>query len=306
MNRILLICAVLLLATTASAELERITGTRVYLAALPGFVPSPDFAGLVNPERRAVIAVSEFPDSMLKLAKRYDDASLKLKGLEVLSREKLQIDGLRAELIHAAKDINGLQARQWILLTGDIRESVVVTATLEQRFAAEIGATIEAALRDARWESSIAVNHFDGLGFTLSEIPGLRVATRISNTVIFTRNGRLPDRYYTGALMIVAWSTHDGLPAGRRREFAENNFRDISLLADARVRDAEAIRVAGMSGFEITGTGRHRHMGYPVSVLQTMVFSDTHFFVAQGFTESKVQEDNYDLFRNVIGTLTIH
>ncbi len=297
------VCLAVLPGSAALAERVGVVGTRVLIEPPAGFVRAADFAGFVNPSNRAVISVSEVPASYLDMDKRFTDSALLTKELSVVSRELLEKDGLRAQLIKAEQKLGNSLVVKWMLLTGDVAESVIITASYLAS-AGNLDAAFEKALRDAVWESSQTLNHFEGLGFKLNEIPGLRISTRVSNTVIFTRDGRLPDQYYTGPMLIVRWQ---GLPDGApedARAHSEDFFRGIEMLKDKRIDDTIRTRVERLRGYEVIGEGRHRFLGYPVAVLQSIAYDDDRFFVAQGLGQAADREKHFDLFRTVIGTFT--
>ena len=251
--------------------------------------------------------MSELPEPYIELSRRFEDGRMRARDLEVVSREPLEKDGLRAQLIKARQTGRGERSMKWLLVTGDMNESMVVTGTFPLGSAAALDRSIEAALRDLVWESSQSLNHFEGLSFRLSEIPGLRISTRVSNTVVFTRDGRLPDKHYTGPLLIVRFADYekDAIAPKERRAHAEEFFRDIEMLEGAEIDETTGVLVARLRGYEVTGRGQHRFRGYRVSVLQTIAYDDERFFVAQGFGEAGRSDENFDLFRTVIGSLTV-
>lgn len=303
----ILICLLLLsLSAPALAQRSAVPGTRLYLDPPAGFIPSPEFPGFINPAARASISVTEIPAPLLDALEAYGAEGLRKKGIAVISTDTFEKDGLRAMLMRGEQGTGSQRMVKLFLVTGDASESVIVTASYAKRFGADLDTRLWASLRDATWDSSQMLDHFDGLGFSLKEVPGLRIATRVSNSVIFTRDGRLPDQYYTGQMLIVGWVKGLTPAIEERRAFAEKRFLATALLTDVQIDNTESTTINGLSGFTTTGTGNHRHLGYATVSYQVVLFAEDGILIAQGLTDSKVGDSSVALFRTVVGTLKTH
>lgn len=292
------------LAPSAAAELVGVPGTRVSLSPPAGFVPAADFPGFVNARARASITVSEVPASLLELLDGYSDSALATKGMEDLVRESFEMDGLRAQIVRGEQGLGARRLVKIILLTGDINESVIVTGAYIKRHGTQIDTDLYRSLRGAHWDSTRQLDHFEGMGFSMKEVPGLRVATRVGGSIIFTRDGRMPDQYYTGQMLVVGWADGEASRVSDRRGFAERRFYDIELLSDLKIDNTEAVNMAGLSGFETVGIGNHRHLGFETAAFQAALFDGERIFMAQGFAAAKDREKSYGQFRTVITTLS--
>lgn len=289
-----------LVAAAQAGALERVRGTRVHLETLPGFVKANEFPGFINTGDRAMIIVSEMPNPYMELARGFNRPGLVRRQLELIERKALEKDGLAAEMLHVNQNVDGERFEKWIFLTGDHSESVVVTGSYPATLAARYRSAIERVLKESLWDSAQVLDHFDGLEFRIDDVPGLRIATRVSSNVIFTDSGRLPDRYYTGPLLLLAWNSSP-LPEDRRR-FSELKFRDNTLLDAPAVRELKPIHIGGLDGFEVTGVGKHQHLGYSVASLLLVLFDDDGYFIARGYSDNPRAEKNFALFRNIISS----
>jgi hypothetical protein len=185
-----------------------------------------------------------------------------------------------------------------------VGESLLITATWFSSDQKKVGAALRRSLREAEWDASIALDHFGGLGFRLKDIPGLNVATRASNSIIFTHGGRLPDRFYTGAMLVVGWSKGDVKTVTNRKLFAHQQFENIRLLNDAKIDETEYLELDGRTAIEVTGSGQHKHLGYDLNVYQIIVPYDTRFLMAQGFAGGNEPLEVFEKFRAVMSSLT--
>lgn len=288
----------------ASAELIRVPGTRVTMDVPATFSLAPDFPGFISSGVQATISVAELPSSFVKANAVYDDIGLKRKGVEVTARDTFEQDGLRAILIEGEQLVLNRRVVKLMMLTGDVGESLMITATYYKKDEPKIGATLRTSLREARWNSSEPLDHFGGLGFRLEEIPGLSVATRASNSIIFTEEGRLPDRFYTGAMLVVGWSTGDVSTIKDRRRFAHRQFSTIQLLSEAEIENTEYAELDGRTAIEVTGVGQHKHLGFDLNAYQVIVIYDERYLMAQGFAGGDDSAAILDQFRTIMSSLS--
>lgn len=291
-------------AAPAAADRINVPGTRVDMDPPDGYVLATDFPGFISSNPRSTITVVEVPSSFIELTQRYDDDGLRREGIAVSDRRQFERDGLRAVIITGEENADSRPLIKKMFMTGDVAESLVVTASYLKKDAPRIADSLEHTLRNLLWDSSRLLDHFDGIGFRLKEIPGLRVATRVSNSIIFTRDGTLPDQYYTGQMLIVGWSKGDVTKIGDKRAYAEKRFRDVALLLKAHIDNTESVTRDGVDGFETVGKGTHRHLGFEVAAYQLMLNYPDRILLAQGFANVKDPEAAFDQFRTIMGTIS--
>ncbi len=290
--------------TLAGAEPQQVQGTRAILTAPDGFGPSEYFPGLQHNSVTAAIVVNEIPNSYLEFSRQYSNIGLEKTGMTLISREHVEKDGLSGQLILVKQDMRGKRYERWILVTGDTNESVMIAAYYPANLRHQFRESLEKTLRDSLWDSSRELDHYDGLGFRIDDVPSLRVVTRMSNSLIFTETGRLPDLYYTDALLMMSLRP---VPEGVTLEesFALEQFERITLLQEHDLDVIQSKTIAGKPGIVVEGKGRHRHLGYDVAVMQIIIETESGFFVAQGFTKLDDMENDFDVFRATIGSFRL-
>ena len=281
----------------------RVDGTRVWLDLPDGFVAAEKFPGFIHYEPQASITVAELPSSFVESHDLYTRERLARKGVELLHREGFEKDGLRANFIEARQMLGNQETTKLLLVTGDVGESVVVTATYYSRDAATHREALIRAVRNVVWQPSLPLDLFDGLGFRLKDVPGLRVATRASNSIIFTDSGALPDPFYTGLFLVAGWSEGELAEGEDAQVFSREQFRLMGMVNTGIIDNVETSRIDGREAIETTGHGVHRHLGYEVSVYQALVIYPDRYFVAQGIADRGDAKTAFDRFRSVIGTL---
>ena len=302
--RLITIILLTMASALAAGEPVNVPGTRVTIDPPDGFVLAADFPGFINSKLKSTITVVEVPSSFIELTERYNDESLKREGIDVRERRQIERDGLRAIIVTGVETVGSRRVVKKMMMTGDVAESLIVTAIYRQEDEQRLGDEVDRALQLLLWDSSRLVDHFEGIGFRLKEIPGLRVATRVSNSVIFTRNGTLPDQYYTGQMLIVGWSKDDVSTIENKRAFAEQRFRNVAILTKVKIDNVATLNRDGVDGFEIVGQGTHRYLGYEVAAFQVMLHYRERFLLAQGFADVEDPESAYDQFRTIMGTIS--
>ncbi len=298
------LAALLVGLSPAYAEVVHIQGTRVSLEAPDGFESSIYFPGVKHPTITAAIVVNEIPSSYIDFSRQYSEPSLARTEMELISREYIERDGLSGQLLLVKQTQRGVPYERWILITGDTNESVMIAGYYPVANGKSMRSAIESSIRSALWDSARDLDHFDGLGFRIDDVPSLRIVTRMSNSLVFTETGRMPDLYYTDALLMMSLKP---VPEGAalNERFAQDQFMKITLLEQHSLDLTQSKAVAGIPGVVIEGKGRHRHLGYEVAVMQIILETEAGFFVAQGFTKLDDMENDFDVFRATISSFRL-
>lgn len=290
--------------SVARADLIQIQGTRVMLSPPDGFELSDYFPGFQHKTVTAALVVNEMPSSFIEFSRQYSDIGLEKSGMTLISRERVEKDGLSGQLLLVKQDMRGKKYERWILITGDTAESVMIAGYYPVENRRMLSEPLETALRNSLWDSSRELDHFDGLGFRIDDVPSLRVVTRMSNSLVFTETGRMPDLYYTDALLMMSLKP---VPNGAKLQesFALEQFKRITLLQEHELDLIQSKTIAGYRGIVVEGKGRHRHLGYEVAVMQIIIETEDGFFIAQGFTKLDDMENDFDVFRATIGSFRL-
>lgn len=294
-----------LLACSALADPLRAVGTRTWMELPEDFQSATAFTGFEATDPLATIAIAELPASFVDTHDVYTDLSLARKGIRVVGRESFELDGLRAILIEGRQSLSEREVHKLFMLTGNLSETLIVSATYFTDDATQYRRALIDSLRTARWEPSLPLDLFDGLGFRLKDVPGLRVSTRVSNSVVFTNTGQLPDPYYTGQILVVGWgrgAVDDSVDAA---VVAREQFKRANMVNEGIAEDVVSTRVDGHRAFQTTGRGVHQHLGYEVSVYQILVVYPTRYLIAQGIADQSEAKLAFDRFNSIVASLSV-
>lgn len=168
---------ILLVVATGSAQAREsptqatIAGTRVSLKPPSGFTPSPQFSGYWLESHDSSLIVTEFPGSFREVASGFSSpADLAARGLSLLSKQEIEISGLRGELLQVKQTSSSTDYLKWIVVFGDDKESVMIAATFPKKHENELSQKMKASILTATWDRGQKVSPTEGLNFTFTEI----------------------------------------------------------------------------------------------------------------------------------------
>ena len=93
------------------------------------FSDSHAFRGLQHESTASSIMVTEIPGSYATIAVGFTPENLSRQGMTLLSRENVSIDGHPGLLLHVDQTFGPSSFRKWIVIFGNERETVLITAT---------------------------------------------------------------------------------------------------------------------------------------------------------------------------------
>ncbi|NNF16247.1 MAG: hypothetical protein HKN70_05835 [Gammaproteobacteria bacterium] len=282
----------------------QIPGTRVVLDVPDNFHISESFPGIEHDREQVAVSVSEIPTSYLEFSKRYTGTELNKPDTRLLRRERMDKDGLSGHLLVVDQKIKNRRFERWIFITGDTDESVVITGYFPRARAHKYRDLIDTTIRSAFWDSAKVLDHYQGLGFRLDDVPNLRVASRLNNNLIYTATGRLPDLYYTDALLFVNFRSY-APGTNITEQFARDQFAKISLLSKPAIDDIQTRQLRGVDSIIIEGRGFHAHLGYAIAAIQVIAMTETGALIAQGFTTLDNRDNDFDVFKTTIASFRL-
>jgi len=280
---------------TASAEEEpapegrvHVPGTHVRLAVPAGFTLADDFPGIGRDEDATSVLVTELPVPLEVARRALEPDALEERGVILHASARVEVDGRDALLVHASQRTAGLAFRKWMLLFGDSRGSVLVTATTPREHEERHQEALVDTLRSVVWRPD--VHPEDGapeepapLPFALRVPPPFEVVSRAANAVVLTDReraaaGDLPPLVSVGASL-------GRVAVGDLGEFARQRL-DETPSVEAIETEAEGARSLGdLPGHEIRARARDVQTGRPVRVVQLLAAHEGRYYLVQAIAE---------------------
>ena len=294
---------------TAKADPESLPGSRVKLNRPTGFEKADSFSGFQKADAGASIMVSEIPAPYKICVSGFtNEEKMAERGMKLLTKTDNKVGQLEGLLVEVQQHAMGKEFHKWILVFGDATFAEVVTATFPQDKANELSEPMKKAVLSAVFDSTAAAPlQQKDLGFEVSNVPGLKLAARVQNAIVFNATGELPKEKldYTPTAFVAAQSFSIGkLEISDRADYARKRLKGSpEISAPEIVADGE-ISIARLPGREILATAKSKS-NEDVFIYQVMLFSDGGYYILRGdclLANRKAQEP---IFRSIAKTFKL-
>lgn len=299
----LLACVLALIASAPALALPtRVPGTKVTMDPPAGFVPSARFPGFENAQQAASIVVSELPGPASAMQKGMTAETLATRGVTLLHRETVKVDGQDAVLLQGTQSASGATFSKWMLIAGDAKKTIMIVAAFPESAGGELSLKMRRALVSASWSGAPrAVNPFEGLMYRVEATRKLRLAGRTAGMLVFSETGSIEPSGASDAILVVGNS------------ISEVKIEDVESFARARATKTErtgplkniqgrAVTADGLPGYELVADTKDLKTGKNLSMYQFVVADDATYYLAQGFVSAKRAELMLPEFRKVTGS----
>lgn len=292
-----------LVAQTKPARQEaaaRVAGTRVSLTPPPGFVAAERFAGYGLESEGASVMVTEMPAPLAKvLPSLGDPAALGKQSMTLLGREAVRVGGRSAWLFHYRQTAAGSEFLKWMLVIGDERELVLVTASFPKASARKLSAALRQSVLSARWNAGESVAAEEGLSFRVTVAGGtLKLASRFGNGLVYSAGGVIPVESVDDPFFVVGPSTGGPVTADRKA-FSAARVSQVKEVSNVGAAEPGEITIDGLQGYEIVTTGRDRESGRPLVVYQVTLFDDEGYYLMIGLVGARHAPAHLDTFKQM-------
>jgi hypothetical protein len=284
-------------------------GSRVGLVPPSGFSMSKTFSGFMDPEKNALILITELPASAYgDLDERVADEQLRRQGVTVERREPMTLATGPGFLVTGHQEAGGVMFRRWILF-GSTRDftaivSVQVPDAVKETYP---DPTMRAALETLAVRATAPVEEqLEGLPFTLRELAGFRLVRVIGSAALLTDGPATTLELAEQPLLLIAAAPGAvATQPGDRDRFARGVLAETPGVKDIRVVRSEPLRIGGQQGHEILAEAKDVKTDGDVMIAQWLRFGASgHLRVlgmarkegwAEVFTRLRAVRDGIDL-----------
>ncbi|BAU65411.1 hypothetical protein STA3757_27960 [Stanieria sp. NIES-3757] len=283
----------------AQEKSPMIAGTKISLIPPQGFVPGILFPGYQQEETNSSIVVTEIPAPISELTPGLTNSEeLAKKGMVLLQQEQVTVDRKDAILLKVQQSAYGIDFNKWILLLGNQNESALVTATFPQELASNYSESLKNSLLTVQWHQTQTAVATDGLKFTLEETGDLKLAQRLGNSLIYTKNGVFPVKSINDPLFVVAPSV---APQYQELEdFAHQRLFKTDNLTEIEIETGNKIVINNLDGYEIIAVGKDIRFKNPVAIYQ-VILSDqnAYYYLMQGQVDTRYNSQYLPIFKKL-------
>jgi hypothetical protein len=295
----LLIVLLVITAFSQSKEPQaaRVVGTRVSLKPPLDFKPASQFPGYGLESFGSSIVVTEIPGPFSEVSAGFSDSmALMKKGMSALNKQEVKINGQSGLLVQIRHILSVGEFLKWILVFGDEKESVIVTATLPKEFENKLSEKMKASILTATWDREKNISPTEGLNFTVSEKGDLKLAKRFVNMLAFTKGGIFPDRAIDNPFFTVGQSISK-YEISDTEAFARSRILQTTGIADIEIEQSSKVTIDNLNGYEMVARGKDKESGQPMVIYQTILFESQSYYIMLGVISNRQRETYLTLYR---------
>jgi len=291
------------LATPAlAASPTFLPGSRVGLVPPEGMVPSRSFQGYEDASKGAMLFVTELVANTAEpVAKYFTAEALQAGGIEVESREDLELAGMHGYLVVAHQDVAGMRWRKWALVQtrGDIT-AIIVAMTPEAAREAYPDAVLRASLASLALRESVPDEEkFGLLPYRFGDLAGFRLVQAIpSGTAILTSGPSDATIATSQPFFMIDLAAKAPVPA-ERESFARRRVASIGGLDQFHVLQSTPTRFGADLGHEIIAEGKDPKNGIELSLAQWLRFHAGGYMEMVGIARRDVWAEAFPRMRTL-------
>jgi hypothetical protein len=302
-----LLAAGLLASVTSTASAEQtavqVPGTRVCVAPPNGFESAQQFPGFQSPDMTSSIMISELPAPFDDIRRGMTKAGLATRGMTLLSSERVPLAGVDGVLLSVSQDARGVPYLKWLGAFGDARATVMVVATFPKALETEMSGALKQDVLSVAWNPGTAVDVFDGLSFRIEETANLKIANRLSNMLMLTRDGRQAPVAVNEPLLIVGSSISE-VQIDDVEAFARNRITQTASVREISGFEGAPVTVGDSPGYELTAAAADVKSGLPVVLYRAIVVKENVYYIVQGLVGAPGAAKYVPEFRKVLRTMS--
>ena len=296
-----LLGVVALLTAPAAAEPTRIPDTEVSLDLPEGFALANDFPGIGCDDDLTSILVSQIPAPLPLSREDFTGEALAERGVRLQRSDAVRVDGRDGLLLHATQQAGGVTFRKWILLLGDDRASVLLTATTPLDLESVHQRALVETLRTATWSPEDRAA--PGLRFRVREVAPLRIVSSAPNAVVLTDPGH--DATATVAPLVAVGSSLSHVQIRDLAAFARQRLEQTASIDEIEVESERGRSLDGLAGHEIRAVARDVATKRSVVVTQLLATDGRRYYLLQGIADAEDGASFAALLEEVIGSFAL-
>jgi hypothetical protein len=266
------------------------------------FTASSHFPGFQQESTNASILVTEFPAPFSEASTGLSNPSmLSQRGMMLLEKQRVSVSGQAGILVRVMQKISGTDYLKWLLVLGDEKESLLITATFPKELERQLSEKLKASVLTAIWNREKVVGPTEGLNYSITEKGELRIAKRIANSLVYTKNGIFPSKDIDDPLFVIAQSLAKTNIANRE-EFAKGRVLRTAEVTAVEIENSKTTTIDTLNGYEILATAIDKESRLPMSIYQVVLFEEQSYFLMQGLVSRKNRQPFLKVFEEMTKT----
>lgn len=268
-----------------------------------GFDDAESFHGFQQPSSQSSVMVMKIPGPSSEVMQGFTPERMKTRGMTLLSRESVVIDGNPGILLNVRQRSHGTLFEKWMVIFGNEREIKMAMATFPNSAGAKFSNRLKSTVLSTREEDSPPPAPEADIGFTIVASEKLKMATSIGKMLVYTKDGAIPAESPADPLFVVGLSISK-VAIGDGRQFALQRLFQTAQTKIASVRSIDEITVDGLNGYDIVADGEDSDSGTPLTVYQVVLYEEGSYLLIQGLVGARSSDEYLPEFKSMARSFT--
>lgn len=237
--------------------LSKIPGTKCSLIPPIGFTSTTAFSGFQNTAIGASIMINELPAPYQTLIAGFTEEALLDKGMQLKSKETVDLNGSEATIIKVRQPANGISYLKLILIFGNEDYTLLVNGIYPEGsllIEPTIESKIEMSLLSTIYDDSQYENALDAATFKI-DVSGteFKLVKYISGSLLYSIDGKIPTEKPT----IIVGNSISKISVENQKQYAEDRINELMKGEASEIKEINELVIDGMIGFEIVANGKN-------------------------------------------------
>jgi hypothetical protein len=289
LNKYLLIILLNIFVSNALGS-ERVTGTQIVIDPPTYLEPAKQFSGYVDEEYGTSIMIAEIPGPINEVMKGMNKKGFANKGVTLLSTEDIKLGNDSAKLMKLSQTAYELDFTKWMVLLGDDTKSIIIAASFQTELSSEVSDKLKKTILTSRWERGSKIDFFEGLTFKVDETKSLKIANKMGNALILTKDGLFPIENKKSPYAIIAASYSNTYEIKSRANYARERLMKSDGFTNIEVIDQSQTKVNNLNGEIILAKALDIKSNTWKYIHFSMLFNDDSYYIIQSIAELEEQK----------------
>ena len=178
--------------------------------------------------------ITEMPAPYSQIAPGLNATNLKTRGMTLLKKESITIDGYSGQLLKVTQVANLVDFVKWLVVFGDEAETVIIAASLPQELENTLSQPLKSSIISAKWQKNKVIDPFADINFQVEITPRFKLTQRLQNALAYTKNGVIPTESPEEPIFIVAPSLSK-IRVQDRKQFSENRLAQTAQIENLSI-----------------------------------------------------------------------
>jgi hypothetical protein len=290
-----------LLTSTITLAFERVPGTKISLDPPEGFSPTTRFNGYFHQESLSSIMINELPAPFEEVAKGFSKEGLDSQGMSLIEKKEVKLGKVPALLALVKQKASGNVFFKWLLLFGDENNTEMLVAVFPDQTSTEWSDQLKEALLTSQWHKDLDLDLFEGLQYRIEGYGDIKVAKKISNMLLLTKNGTMPNKPSSEPKVIISPSVRiDWQEPEDKLDYTLKRLQQMTTLCDSpKITSKHSITYASLDGYQLEASCKHVKTGEQLYLLHAMIYSDQGYYLLNASVNSREKDIYQPVFQQI-------